>query len=227
MPRKKQSKKISFEDSIDLIDEELTKRKGKWSLTTISWMDYEDVKQIIRVHIYKKWHLYDPKKPLAPWLNRIISNQIKNIIRNNYGNYTRPCLKCEASDGEDGCEIYEKQCRKCPLYDYWHNHKKRAHDTKLPVSLENHPQEIYNKPSDSMDIELEAQNLHDNMQKTLKPIEWKVYKLLYIENKTEIEVAKMMGYKTSEKNRQPGYKQIKNIKKSILTKVKKFLDYES
>ena len=78
-----------------------------------------------------------------------------------------------------------------------------------------------------MDIELEAQNLHDNMQKTLKPIEWKVYKLLYIENKTEIEVAKMMGYKTSEKNRQPGYKQIKNIKKSILTKVKKFLDYES
>ena len=86
MPRKKQSKKISFEDSIDLIDEELTKRKGKWSLTTISWMDYEDVKQIIRVHIYKKWHLYDPKKPLAPWLNRIISNQIKNIIRNKRRN---------------------------------------------------------------------------------------------------------------------------------------------
>jgi hypothetical protein len=33
-----------------------------------------------------------------------------------------------------------------------------------------------------------------------------------------------MGYKTTEKNRQPGYKQIKNIKKSILVKVKKELD---
>ena len=33
-----------------------------------------------------------------------------------------------------------------------------------------------------------------------------------------------MGYKTSEKNRSPGYKQIKNIKKSIIKKVKKLLE---
>ena len=190
-------------------------------------MDYEDVKQIIRIHIYKKWNLYDQKKPLAPWLNRIISNQIKNIIRNNYGNYARPCLKCAAADGEDGCEIYEKQCNSCPLYEHWFKNKKRAHDTKLPVSLENHPQEIYNKPSDNIDIEAEAKALHKNMKKILKPIEWRVYQLLYIENKTDTEVAKAMGYKTSEKNRQPGYKQIKNLKKSIIKKVKCFLNYEA
>ena len=36
-------------------------------------------------------------------------------------------------------------------------------------------------------------------------------KQLYKQNKTENEVAKEMGYVTSEKNRQPGYKQIKNL----------------
>jgi len=37
-------------------------------------------------------------------------------------------------------------------------------------------------------------------------------------------VAKEMGYVTSEKNRKPGYKQIKNIKKSIIKKAKKIMD---
>jgi len=32
-----------------------------------------------------------------------------------------------------------------------------------------------------------------------------------------------MGYKTNEKNRVPGYKQIKNVKKSIIIKVKKII----
>lgn len=221
--RKRLPKKKTFEECIDIIDAELIKRKNRWSLTSLCWMDYDDVSQIIRLHIYKKWDMYDPAKPLAPWLNRIITNQIKNLIRNNYGNYARPCLKCAASDGEDGCEIYNKQCNDCPLYAHWFKNKKRAHDTKLPVSLENHPQEIYNKPLDNFDIELEAESLHKNMKKILKPVEWRVYELLYIQNKSESEVAKQMGYKTSERNRQPGYKQIKNIKKAIMNKVRKFI----
>ena len=61
------------------------------------------------------------------------------------------------------------------------------------------------------------------MKKELKPIEWRVYNLLYIQNKTENEVAKEMGYVTSEKNRQPGYKQIKNIKKAIIKKAKQLI----
>ena len=72
-------KKPIFEDHIDLIDNEIRKRKGKWNLTAITWIDFDDVSQIIRIHIYKKWNLYDSSKPLIPWINRIISNQIKNI----------------------------------------------------------------------------------------------------------------------------------------------------
>ena len=221
MPRKK---KKTFEECIKDIDTEIRKRKNKWSLTSLAWMDFEDVSQIVRIHIYKKWHMYDQKKPLAPWLNRIISNQIKYLIRNNYGNYARPCVKCAAAEGEGECCIYAKQCGDCPLYAYWEKNKKRAHDTKLPVSLENHSQEVFSIETDSFDVEHAAEQLHKKMEKVLKPVEWKVYNLLYIENKDDKDVAKSMGYITSEKNRLPGYKQIKNIKKRIITKAKKILD---
>jgi transcription initiation factor IIE alpha subunit len=64
------------------------------------------------------------------------------------------------------------------------------------------------------------------MEEILKPLEWKIYDLLYVKNLDDDEVAKEMGYKTSEANRSPGYKQIKNIKKSIIKKVRKALDNE-
>ena len=99
------SEKTKFEDHLDLIDEEIRKRRGKWNLKSLAWMDFDDVSQIIKFHIFKKWHLYDPAKPLGPWLNKIISNQIKNLIRNNYGNYSRPCLRCAAAEGENLCII--------------------------------------------------------------------------------------------------------------------------
>ena len=218
------SEKPNFEDFIETIDEEIKKRKSKWKLTSITWMDFDDVSQILRIHIYKKWHLYDFTKPLAPWLNRIITNQIKNLIRNNYGNYARPCLKCAASEGGDLCVIYEKQSSICPLYANWEKNKKAAHDVKVPVSLENHQQDISNiRENYDLDIDLAFSKLNKILPQYLKPIEWKIYENLYIKNLSEAEVAKLMGYKTSEKNRSPGYKQIKNIKKAIIIKVKKLM----
>ena len=219
-----QDNRADFEESIDLIDAEITKRRGKWNLSVLAWMDFQDVSQILRIHIYRKWHLYDNSKPLGPWLNRIISNQIKNLIRNNYGNFCRPCLKCAAAEGGDLCAIYGKQDSECPLYANWEHTKKSAHDAKLPVPLENHAQEVFSLDSNSIDVIATANKLHERMKCILKPIEWRVYKYLYILNKPEAEVAKLMGYKTSEKNRSPGYKQIKNIKKSIIEKVKKALN---
>ena len=94
-------------------------------------MDVDDVAQILRIHIFKKWHLYDQTKKLTPWINRIISNQIKNLIRNNYGNYVRPCVKCAAAEGEDLCAIYKKQSAECPLFKNWYKNKKSAYDTIL------------------------------------------------------------------------------------------------
>ena len=219
----RRKKKPKFEDFITEIDAEIAKRKNKWNLSAINWMNFEDVSQIIRIHIFKKWHLYDPAKPLAPWLNRIISNQIKNLIRNNYGNYSRPCLRCDAAEGEDLCRIYEKQCSNCPLYKNWELSKKVAYDIKIPVPLENHQQEVFNLSYSKIDLPSNIEKIHKKMKETLRPLEWKVYSFLYIENLSEKETAKKMGYKTSEKNRSPGYKQIKNIQKTIISKVKKLM----
>ena len=63
MPRKK---KLKFEDCIQVVDTEINKRRSKWNLTALAWMDFDDVSQILRIHIYKKWHLYDQAKLLAP-----------------------------------------------------------------------------------------------------------------------------------------------------------------
>ena len=217
------NKKSSFEDKIKEIDIERYKRKHKWSLTALCWMDFSDVAQILRIHIHKKWKMYDQNKPLAPWVNRIISNQIRNLIRNNYGNFSRPCLKCSAFEGEDLCSIYGKQGSACALFAKWQKSKKSAYDTKLPVSLENHTQEVFNMKHDVFDIELCSNNLHKKMEQVLKPLEWKFYNLAYIQHKNEEDIAKIMGYKSSEKNRLAGYKQIRNLKKNIIQKAKKYI----
>ena len=215
--------KIKFEERILDIDREIFKRKHKWSLTSLTWMDFNDVAQIIRIHINNKWAQYDQSKPLAPWVNRIITNQIRNLIRNHYGNFSRPCLKCSAFEGENLCSIYGKQSGACSLYAKWLKSKKNAYDTKLPVSIENHLQEVYNKPSENLSLDHSIKQVHLKLKNKLKPNEWIYYSKVYIENLSETEAAKALGYKTREKNRDAGYKQLKNLKKSIIEKVKKIL----
>jgi hypothetical protein len=224
MKNKKNKRKPTFEESFDFINQEIRKRSKKWSLTSLSWIDYDDVSQIIRVHIYEKWHLYNEEKPLAPWLNRIISNQIKNLIRNHYGNFARPCLKCEAAEGEASCKIYESQCADCPLYAKWEKTKRSAYNIKIPLSLEDHSLEVNSiKFNDGNNVEDEIKKVHNKMEQVLKPNEWIVYKGLYVDHLDEDEVAEQLGFRSNEKNRKPGYKQIKNIKKSIIKKTKECL----
>jgi DNA-directed RNA polymerase specialized sigma subunit len=83
--------------------------------------------------------------------------------------------------------------------------------------------DVHANSEDFMDIEAAVLKLHDKIQEFLKPQEKRVYKMLYIEHKSEKEVGKEMGYITNEKNRDPGYRQIKNIKKSIIEKSKKLI----
>jgi DNA-directed RNA polymerase specialized sigma24 family protein len=212
--------KLKFENYINLINTEIAKRKHKWTLSALNWIDFEDVSQIIRFHIYKKWSLYDERKPILPWVNRIISNQIKNLIRNNYGNYARPCLKCAAAIGENECKIYGKQDKNCPMFSNWLKTKKNAYDLKMTVSVEDHSHEINNQTTPEYNIQKAAANLHERMKKILKPIEWKVYDLLYIQNKTEEYVCKHLDFKYDKKAKTTYNKQLRNIQKSIIKKAK-------
>jgi hypothetical protein len=156
----------------------------------------------------------------------IITNQIRNLIRNNYTNYARPCLRCDAAIDNDGCKIYKEQCEACPLYAYWKKHKQPATFIKLPVSIENHSNEVKEMSDNHGYSVSDEHKLHEAMKKILKPIEWKAYKGLYIDHKEESEVAKSLGFISNERGRAPGYRQLKNIQKSIIAKAKKHLAEE-
>ena len=233
---KKDKKQLSYADKADVIDRELQKRKHKWFLNSVTWMDYDDVSQIIRSHIHKKWEQWDQSRPLEPWLNKIISNQLKNILRNNYGNYVRPCLNCpfnqsgpqiEEGDALCGFTPSNLQCNECPLYAKWELTKKAAYNTKMALTLENHAKEASVMPETSFTgLDESIEKVHTYMEQILTTKQYKVYKMLYIENLSEKEVAKIMGYKSSEEGRSAGYKQIRNLKKLFKTTVQNLLETE-
>ena len=213
-----------YEDYSDIIDRELCKRKGKWTLTAITSFDWDDVCQIIRLHIFKKLHQYDTSRPILPWINAVISSQIKNLIRNNYSNYTRPCLRCDAAVDNDKCKIYGKQCDSCPLFKDWQKRKLPAHNVKLPVSIENHVNEVSQVFDESINYSYHLEKIHSKMKEILKPLEYKIYEGLFILNEEEDVIAKRVGYISSEKGRGPGYKQFHNVRKIIIAKIKRCME---
>jgi hypothetical protein len=217
-PNTEAKKNITFEESLPIIDNLLSRNKHKWQLKIISSIDWEDIEQIIRIHLFKKWHLFDSTKQVEPWINTIINNQLRNLKRNVYDSCSRPCLKCVFNTGSDGCDwtVNGKQDSNCPLYKKWENGKKYAHNVKLPVSTENHTNEVMEMPSSHIDSEKYILIFHDEMKKKLKLSMWLIYEALYIKNLSEEQVAKDMGFVSHEKNRKPGYARIQQIKRNII-----------
>jgi DNA-directed RNA polymerase specialized sigma24 family protein len=215
----------SFEDKNDIIEKAINRQRKKWQLTAIAWMDFDDVAQIIKIHIYKKWIMWDQSKPLEPWIGRIIANQLKNIIRNNYTNYIRPCLNCPHNSGEDQCRISPNgvQGTFCELYLKWSKQKKAGYDLKMPLTLENHKKEAEETIDSTYFSFSSIDFLNEEMKKILTDKHYSAYMMLFFEEKTEEEVAYFMGYKTNEKNRMIGYKQIKNLKKFFKQKAMEIL----
>lgn len=206
-------KKPTFEESIEIIDTEIKKRHGKWTLTCLASMDYDDVSQILRLHIWKKWHLYNPERPLVNWLNVIISNQIRNLVRNNFSIYSKPCNSCPHSVGDNSCELYDVQCEACPLYAKWLKYKKHAHDIKLPVPIENHEKEVCEFECQHSDVEKSIPELHKRIEPLLKPYEWQVYKWCFIEHLDDEVIVEKMGYGGSKFKK--GLKYLNCIRKTI------------
>jgi hypothetical protein len=221
----------SFEESIQIIDEEINKRKARWHLTAIAWMDFQDVSQRLRIHIYKKWPKWDSVRPLRPWLNQVINHQITNMLRNHYSNFSRPCLKCEFNTGEYGCAKFGTQNNSCTPYAKWEKSKKSAYDIKFPVSInspnlsnpETSLETVLQSKENYIDIEKLIPAFNDIMKKHLSVIEWKVYQYMFLEHLEEEEVAKKMGYKLSYKDGRPAYRQIGKIKSKILQKARELV----
>ena len=222
---------ITFIDSLPVIEEELLKRRNKWNSNPITHIGFEDVCQIIRLHILEKWPLWDQKRPFKNWLNTVISNRLRNIIRDNYGNLAPPCRRCPMNQGGSLCSWTSSGVRdsSCPSYQNWIKTKKDGFELRLPSSMDN-PDEAssYSLSSDSENYNLEESIVRfaDKLKKVLNESNYLVFDLLYMKGESEEVVAKELGFTTSESGRKAGYKQIYNIKKKILEAAKKILKDE-
>jgi len=215
----------SYEEKSEVIDHELAKRKGSWFLTSVAWVDFDDVCQIIRTHVFRKWDHWDQRRPLKPWLNKIISNQLKNILRNYYTNFARPCLNCPFNQSggagdEELCAFTAtgNQDITCPLFAKWMKTKKHAYDVKVALPLDGKEYLVSRgscPQSHFMNFEKAADKLKEELKKCINKRQYELFDLLYIQNISEEEVAVKMGYKSTETGRKAGYKQIKNTKKLL------------
>lgn len=191
--------KPTFEKSLPEIDRLILSRKYKWRLSqAIPSIDYDDVSQLLRIHIFQKWDQYQSEMgPLANWINKIISNQIQNMIRDNYHNFASPCSSCSHNQGSELCSYCVsgyKSSEECPLLLKWEKGKKRAHDVKLPVSSENHQQEIYQRIDESINLHDDIVEFHKEMIKVLGVFDGKVYSLLFIKGLDEDRAIIELGF---------------------------------
>lgn len=221
---------LNYEDLYKTIDVELLKRKRNWFLNSVTWIDFDDVCQIIRAHIYKKWDQWDQSRPIKPWLNKIIANQMKNILRNHYSNYARPCLNCPFNNDADLnlCSFTKsgQQDKTCPLYKKWEKTKKHAYNVKITLSLENHMHEITGNSETYLDLDIQrsSEKLVQELKNILNDRQFQAFELLFVKNLSDEEVAMQMGFKSTETGRKAGYKQIKNLRKTLKEKATKILN---
>jgi len=218
-----------YEDLIPEIEELLNRYRAKWQLNSIAWLDYDDVCQIIRIHIHKKWHLWDQKRAFKPWASMLINNQIKNLIRNHYGNFAKPCLRCSFYLGGDECAFTKskEQDDECDDFSKWRTKKQSAFNLKMPVSLDSLISVQDRMKDDELNYEEKALKIHNLIMCELGDKHKEIYKLLYIEHWDEEKVAKKFGFKKdTSKRKTPRYKQINNLKKKFYTLALKVVKQE-
>lgn len=221
-----ENKPKTYEECYPTIDSVIKKFQKKWQLKAINWFDFEDVSQTIKLHIFNKWHLWDQSRPLEPWVARVTSHQMRNIIRNNYTNYVKPCMQCKYNMGDSLCALTKSgtQNTTCDAFSKWSKQKKSGYGIKLPLPIENHAKEIDQHHDTSINFDDSIEKLNALLKQSLSEAHYTVYTMLFFDHKTEEEVAKFMGYKTNEKNRTAGYKQIKNLKKMLKAKAQEIIN---
>lgn len=219
-------KNYSFEDKIDIINNELLKRRSKWQLSALSYMDFDDVCQIIKLHIFIKWNQWDQSRPLVNWLNRLITNKLINLVRDNYGNLSPPCKDCPFNLWGEHCEYTPSGLKssECKLYAHWEKSKKSGYNLKLATSI--NADEYIEKESGSCsfsdfnNVEDYIPEFHEKMAKILNAAQMKVYKFFFVNNPSDEELCKEFGEDILD-HKSKTYKKIGGIKREIVNLAKK------
>lgn len=235
MPEKKK-----YEEYSDIIEGELNKRKNSWQLNSVKYLDFDDIKQEIKLHIWKKFPKYDQKQPFLNWVNRVITRQLINKVRDNYNIFARPCLQCPFNQskasvkGQAGnlCAFTESglQCSECPLYKEWEEKKKPAYEIQFAQNIEFHEGDLHYEDHD-VDYKEFLRRAEPKVKSMVSNITYKIYHYMYIKGLSKEETAKQMGYKSKVKpkansKRTPGYKQILLHDQIIKEAIKEILKEE-
>ena len=183
------SAKPSFEESYAEINKIVQSRRSAW--TYVSLMEWNDVSAILIERVWKKWDTFNPLRgPLENWVNTLISRALMNLRRDLLLRWSRPCVggwnakgkTCVHNLGGDSCEITKshKQCAECPIYADWKVVREHQLNIKSTVALDNHAQEVSNKPEDFCDVEAIKELVDQQMKANLTMWEYRLYDALYI-----------------------------------------------
>lgn len=222
--------KPSFEEQIPVIQEQIARRRPKWKIAS---MDFEDVSQTLFIRIWQKYHLFNPEvAPFEHWLNRVITNTLSNLYRDNLYKHARPCIQppgCAFNDGDNRCTWTKSglQCGECKLYRSWEERKKDKFFLGKPSDIEEHHYEISSRQSDFVDIEAKKKIVDEIMLTRLaNSHEVMLYKMLYIEHLDPAVVGATLKYKSQSNSAIPGYQVILKFQKKVKKIAREIIEEE-
>lgn len=184
---------LNFEDKIDSINELIQKNKNRWHLSDIGGFSFDDLAQIIRIHIFNKWSLWDQARPFEHWCNRIIINQIKNTVRNRYLRDAPPCSSCPFDRGGDFCGYTPSgiKCSQCPSFKKWSRKKRNKFYLKTPTSIDSTgfiEQKDFWDPVSSVKIEESIPKFHIFICQFLNQKMQNFYTLIYVNSLNDEQI---------------------------------------
>lgn len=216
---------FKFEDKLNEIDSLLKTRKPRWEMDAIPSTGWEDVEQIIRIHLFNKFEKWDQSKPFSRWCARVIDNQIINIKKHLIGRFISPCQNCPFNLGDNLCAKTKsgKKCDECPKLAKWEKKKKNGYNLVLARSVdetfEGEDDPIIQPEGNLINLPEAIERLHRLMLETLTDKLRKFYQLKYIDGLNDSVIAFSFGFITSEEGRAPGYRQMYNMEAEIRKKV--------
>lgn len=191
-------------------------------MDSISHINWEDVEQIIRTHIFIKWEKWDQTKNFDRYWGRAIDNQIKNIKKSIFGRFVSPCGDCKFNLGDGKCAKNESgaQTNECDLYAKWEKKKKSGYNLLLARStnetFQDDEQEIRFEPAGGIiNISEATKRLHKLMMEKLPEKLAKFYKMRYIDGLEDSVISFAFGFMTTEEGRLPGYRQLYNMEVEV------------
>lgn len=209
---------IEFKEKLEEIDLLLKKRQHRWN-PHFSPVSFDDVCQIIKIHLFNKWSQWNQTLPFANWANKVISNQIFNIRRNNYGNSMPPCFGCKFNIGDNLCAFTDsgEKDSQCKEYGHWEENKKPLFQIRNAYPIENHVNDKIQHFEDNLDLEEAFVKLTRFIKKELNYIDFIFFDLKYVQNKSNKEIRKVLDIP---------HKQMEEKDKTIICLVKEIMKKE-